>query len=440
MRCELRDSSIQPRRWRNWQTRRLQVPVVAISCGFKSHPPHESFPLVGSFFHVFGREKYFRKYFRHGSHFYYVNETGEQRMNLKKAFLISLCIVLGVVLISGGVVYKLGHDLYSSVNYVSDDSVTVEETIPEEAEEETDERTGDLVSDEELAAIQESMDTSKSVLSDEDIYNVLLIGVDRQERTWNGNSDCMILVSINQADNRVTMVSLMRDTYVNIPGVGYKKLNAAYAYGAGPLLCETITETYKIEVDRYVAVDFWDLVDIIDIIGGVWLEVSAEEVEVANGYILDMCERLMNIDPSEHYFPTGGGTVYADGVQAVAYARNRYVGNSDFERTERQRYVLTQLLEEVKKMSLADMTSAMQLILEYVTTNISESEIWSLVTELPEMLEYTFETSRVPYDGMYSTIYVNGQDMLVPDWEETLELLHDFIYGSDEESETDADS
>ncbi|MCD7956999.1 MAG: LCP family protein [Lachnospiraceae bacterium] len=361
-------------------------------------------------------------------------------MNLKKAFLISLCIVLGVVLISGGVVYKLGHDLYSSVNYVSDDSVTVEETIPEEAEEETDERTGDLVSDEELAAIQESMDTSKSVLSDEDIYNVLLIGVDRQERTWNGNSDCMILVSINQADNRVTMVSLMRDTYVNIPGVGYKKLNAAYAYGAGPLLCETITETYKIEVDRYVAVDFWDLVDIIDIIGGVWLEVSAEEVEVANGYILDMCERLMNIDPSEHYFPTGGGTVYADGVQAVAYARNRYVGNSDFERTERQRYVLTQLLEEVKKMSLADMTSAMQLILEYVTTNISESEIWSLVTELPEMLEYTFETSRVPYDGMYSTIYVNGQDMLVPDWEETLELLHDFIYGSDEESETDADS
>ncbi|MCD7882966.1 MAG: LCP family protein [Lachnospiraceae bacterium] len=361
-------------------------------------------------------------------------------MNLKKAFLISLCIVLGVVLVSGGVVYKFGHDLYSSVNYVSDDTVTVEETLPEEAEEETDERTGDLVSDEELAAIQESMDTSKSVASDEDIYNVLLIGVDRQERTWNGNSDCMILVSINKADNRVTMVSLMRDTYVNIPGVGYKKLNAAYAYGAGPLLCETITETYKIEVDRYVAVDFWDLVDIIDIIGGVWLDISAEEAEVANGYILDMCERLMDIDPTEHYFPTEGGTVYADGVQAVAYARNRYVGNSDFERTERQRYVLTQLMEEVKQMSLAQMTSAMQSILEYVTTNISETEIWSMVTELPEMLEYSFESSRVPYDGMYSTIYVNGQDMLVPDWEETLELLHEFIYGSDETGETDAES
>lgn len=365
------------------------------------------------------------------------SETGVQHMNLKKAFLISLCIVMGVLLVSVGVVYKVGHDMYSSVNYVSDDSVTVEETILEEAaEEETDERTGDLVSDEELAAIQESMDTSKSVVSDEDIYNVLLIGVDRQEQNWNGNSDCMILVSIDKADNRVTMVSLMRDTYVNIPGVGYKKLNAAYAYGAGPLLCETITETYKVDVERYVAVDFWDLVDIIDIIGGVYLEITAEEAEVANGYILDMCERLMDIDPEEHYFPAEGGTVYADGVQAVAYARIRYVGNSDFDRTERQRYVLTQLMEEVKQLSLAEMTSVMQSVMGYVTTNIPETEIWSMVTELPDMLDYSFETSRIPYDGMYSTIYVDGQDMLVPDWEETLELLHEFIYGNDEESET----
>ncbi|MCD8396579.1 MAG: LCP family protein [Lachnospiraceae bacterium] len=360
-------------------------------------------------------------------------------MNLKKIFIISFCIVIGIVLVSGGLIYKLGHDLYSSVNYVSDDSVAVEETLPEEAEEETDEGVGDVVSDEELAAIQDSMDTSKDVVSDDDIYNVLLIGVDRQDQTWNGNSDCMILVSINKADNRVTMVSLMRDTYVNIPGVGYKKLNAAYAYGGGPLLCETITETYKIEVEKYVAVDFWDLVDIIDIIGGVDLEITAEEAEVANGYIWDMCTRLMDIDPDEHYFPTSGGSVHADGVQAVAYARNRYVGNSDFERTERQRYVLTQLMEEVKDMSLAQMTSAMQSILEYVMTNISETEIWSMVTEVPEMLEYEFEMSRVPYDNMYSTIYVNGQDMLVPDWDETLEILHDFIYGSSEDTATGTD-
>ena len=71
--------------------------------------------------------------------------------------------------------------------------------------------------------------------SDDDIYNVLLVGVDRQDKTWNGNSDAMILVSINKAKNHVSMISLMRDTYVDIDGVGYAKLNAAYAYGAGPL-------------------------------------------------------------------------------------------------------------------------------------------------------------------------------------------------------------
>ncbi len=352
-------------------------------------------------------------------------------MNLKRAFLISLSTVAALVLVMFIAIPRVFSYFYGSANYLSDEDAVVEKTIPEE---ETDEGVGDLVSDEELAAIQDSMDSSKSVLSDDEIYNVLLIGVDRQEKTWNGNSDCMILLSINTKDNRVTMVSLMRDTYVNIPGVGYKKLNAAYAYGAGPLLCETVTDTYKIEVDNYVAVDFWDLVDIIDIIGGLDMEIDEDEVEITNLYIQDMCERLLDIDPSGHYFPESGGMVRADGVMAVAYARNRFVGNSDFERTERQRYILTQLMEEAKQMSLAQMTEKMQSILEYITTNIPESDIWSLVTELPDLLEYQFEMSRVPYDGMYSTIYVNGQDMLVPDWDETLEILHDFIYGSDEDS------
>ena len=96
---------------------------------------------------------------------------------------------------------------------------------------------------------------------------------------------------------------------------GYAKLNAAYAYGAGPLLCQTVTDTFRVQVDRYVAVDFWSLVDIIDIIGGVDLEITAKEAEVANGYINDMCERQLNIDPSEHQLPAEGGMVHCDGVQ-----------------------------------------------------------------------------------------------------------------------------
>lgn len=366
----------------------------------------------------------------------YNNERRPKKsgMNVKKVFAISFCIVLGIVFISGGVVYKLGTDLYSSINYVADEDVQMVETLPEEVMEETlstEERTGVAVSADELDDIHSLMNnlSKRETASDEDIYNVLLVGVDRRDKSWNGNSDAMMLVSVNKKEDKVSIVSLMRDTYVDIEGVGYAKLNAAYAYGAGPLLCQTVTDTYKVEVDRYAAVDFFDLIDIIDIIGGVSLEITPKEAEVANGYILDMCN-LMNIDGYEHQIPAEGGFVRCDGVQAVAFARNRYVGNSDFERTERQRYVIQQLMAEVKQMSVAQMTEKMQAILSHVTMNIPETEIWSMLGEVPDILEYEFEMSRVPYDDMYSVIYVKGQDMLVPDWDPTLEKLHDTIYGN----------
>ena len=366
----------------------------------------------------------------------YNNERKPKKsgMNVKKVFAVSFCIVLGIVFISGGVIYKLGTNLYSSINYVADEDIKMVETLPEEVMEETlstEERTGVAVSADELDNIHDLMNnlSKRETASDEDIYNVLLIGVDRRDKSWNGNSDAMMLVSVNKKEDKVSIVSLMRDTYVDIEGVGYAKLNAAYAYGAGPLLCQTITDTYKVEVDRYAAVDFFDLIDIIDIIGGVSLEITPKEAEVANGYILDMCN-LMNIDGYEHQIPAEGGFVRCDGVQAVAFARNRYVGNSDFERTERQRYVIQQLMAEVKQMSVAQMTEKMQAILSHVTMNIPETEIWSMLGEVPDILEYEFEMSRVPYDNMYSVIYVKGQDMLVPDWDATLEKLHETIYGN----------
>lgn len=365
----------------------------------------------------------------------YENEMKPKRngMNVKKVFAVSFCIVLGIVCISGGVIYKLGNSLYSSLNYVADEDVQTLETLPEEVMEETlstEERTGVVVSADELDSIHNLMSSlsERETISDDDIYNVMLIGVDRRDKSWNGNSDAMMLVSVNKAKNKVSITSLMRDTYVDIEGVGYAKLNASYAYGAGPLLCQTVTDTYKVKVDRYAAVDFFDLIEIIDIIGGVSLEITPKEAEVANGYILDMCN-LMEIDGYEHQIPSEGGLVRCDGVQAVAYARNRYVGNSDFQRTERQRYVIQQLIKEVEQMNISQMTEKMQSILGHVTMNIPESEIWSMLGEVPEILDYEFEMSRVPYDNMYSVIYVKGQDMLVPDWDATIEKMHNTIYG-----------
>ena len=355
----------------------------------------------------------------------------------KKALLIALAVIVVLILGAVGAVYGVTHGFYRSSNYTSDedamkDFTNVGEDTTAEDEVNPEDATGEVLSDEEQqeldAKLAEFAD-SEPVTNDGNVYNVLLVGVDRRDKSWAGNSDSMILMSLNYEKKQISMISLMRDTYVDIDGVGYAKLNAAYAYGAGPLLCQTVTDTFRVQVDRYVAVDFWSLVDIIDIVGGVDLEITAKEAEVANGYINDMCERQLNIDPSEHQLPAEGGMVHCDGVQAVAYARNRYVGNSDFERTQRQRYVLTQLMAEAKQLSVAQLTEKMQAILEHVTMNIPETEIWSMVTELPEMLDYKFEQVRIPYDDMYDVIYVNGQDMLVPYWEETLQKLQEQIYG-----------
>ena len=189
------------------------------------------------------------------------NYNGNRGPSWKKVLGISLSVILGIVAIGGGVIYYVGHNLISLSNYVADEEVKVVEELPEEAQEETlasDERQGVVLDEEQLNSLHEKMSNLNTVETkeDENVYNLLLVGVDRRDKSWNGNSDSMMLVSINHKAKRVSVVSLMRDTYVDIAGVGYAKLNAAYAYGGGPLLTSTITDTYKVDVSRYAAVDF----------------------------------------------------------------------------------------------------------------------------------------------------------------------------------------
>ncbi len=360
---------------------------------------------------------------------------------------ISLCIILAIVVAGGVLIYTIGHELISSTNFVADEDVkTVQvEELPEEAKEtvSAEEKKGRVLDESELNEIHQQMNQLSDVdtVEDEDVYNLLLVGVDRRDKTWNGNSDSMMLVSINHTAKRVSVVSLMRDTYVDIPGYGYNKLNAAYALGGGPLLTETITDTYKVDVSRYAAVDFENMIQIIDALGGIDLEMTDAEVEVANGYMLDMCNTL-GLNGYDYVLP-GGGVYHCNGVQAVAYARNRYVGNSDYARTERQRYVISQIIEEVKRMDVAQLTQFVKDVLPLVTHNVEETEIWDLVTKAPEILQYKFVQDRIPYDNMYDVIYVDSQDMLVPQWETTIEKLHNTIYGNgsiSDNSDNDAEN
>ncbi len=364
-------------------------------------------------------------------------QSGKQSVSWGKICGITLCVILAFVAAGSAAIYYFGHNLITRMNYQADEDVQQFETLPEEAiaaiETEA-EPSGTVLNESELISLHASMnqaqtDQGSDVIMDQSVYNIVLAGVDRDDKTWNGNADSVMLVSLNNDKKRTSVISLMRDTYVEIPGHDYNKLNSAYAYGGGPLLCDTIEENYRIPVERYAAVDFENLVDIVDALGGVELEWTANEIEVANGYIKDMCERVFDITYEDHAIMDGPGLLLSDGVQAVAYARNRFVGNSDYTRTQRQRYVIQQMIEKIKTLSSTQLLSFVQKVLPLVTHNLPEDEIWSLVWDAPAILKYDIIMDRVPYDGMYDEIDVDGQGMLVPHWDKTIMQMHQTIYG-----------
>lgn len=352
----------------------------------------------------------------------------KKKMSKKKKLAIALLILLALAAAIVGVVYAVGHHYYSKTNYMTDEEVAEQLAARRAAQEEAEAKEEEEEIDPELQAIQANLEqfaSTEPITSDGSVYNVVLVGLDTTTEDFIGNSDSMILISINYRLKQISMISLMRDTYVDIPGIGYRKLNASYPNGAGPLLCETITENYKVQVDRYVTVDFGNMIDIIDAIGTIEITFTEKEAENANKSIRQQC-RILGLNKKEYLIP-GEGTYECNGMQAVAYARIRKVGNADYQRTERQREVLMKLLDKVKAMSLDDIDRLANHLLPMLTHNIPESEFWGLLAKAPELLGYTITQDRIPYDGLFQS--VNGN--LVPDWDETIRKLKITLYGVD---------
>lgn len=351
----------------------------------------------------------------------------KKKMSKKKKLATALLILLALLVIIASVVYAVGHHYYSKTNYMTDEEVAEQLAAQRAAQEEAEAEEEEEI-DPELQAIQANLEqfaSTEPITSDGNVYNVVLVGLDTTTEDFIGNSDSMILISINYRLEQISMISLMRDTYVDIPGVGYRKLNASYPNGAGPLLCETITENYKVQVDRYVTVDFGNMIDIIDAIGTIEITFTEKEAENANKSIRQQC-RILGLDKDDYLIP-GEGTYECNGMQAVAYARIRKVGNADYQRTERQREVLMKLLDKVKTMSLEDIDRLANELLPMLTHNIPESEFWGLLAKAPELLGYTITQDRIPYDGLFQS--VNGN--LVPQWDETIRKLKITLYGVD---------
>ena len=265
------------------------------------------------------------------------------------------------------------------------------------------------------------------IMQDKDVFNILLIGSDTRKVGGNGRSDAMIVISINKKTKEIIATSLLRDIYLHIPGKSNNRINAAYALGGADLLMDTLEENFKLQIDRYVSVDFFAFIDIVDAIGGVTLEVSEKDIPVINGYIEEI-NTLTGQEITKDQL-TEEGTYLLNGKQTLGYVRNRYVGNSDFERTNRQRKVLEKIFEGVKGLNLLELNKLMNTLLPQVTTNLTQGEIFSLILSVPSFAKYDLKQWRIPIDGSYTGVRIKGMSVLGIDFEKNIKEIQRKIYG-----------
>lgn len=269
---------------------------------------------------------------------------------------------------------------------------------------------------------------TNGALSEDYVTSILLIGTDaRDEGSENGRSDSMILLSVNSRTRTIHLSSFMRDAYVQIPGHGSGKLNAAYSYGGAPLLMDTLEKNYDVSIDDYVTVSFSGFAGIIDAVGGVEVTLSDSEADAVNEILMSEVNELMGKDREDGLLRRGG-TLVLDGKQALSYARIRYVGNADFERTSRQREVMTAIFSKLKTTVFTAVPKLISAALPHMATNMTTGEMYLLSLRLPLMAGYKIEQQQIPADGTWSGQTIDGQSVLVVDFDENIEILEDTVY------------
>ncbi len=259
------------------------------------------------------------------------------------------------------------------------------------------------------------------------VRNILLIGTDARDPGIESRSDTIIVVSICPKQRRIYLTSILRDSYVDIPGYGQNRINHAYQMGGARLLVQTIEQNFGIRIDQYAKVDFYSFVDIIDSIGGVDIDVTDEEVHYVNAYLSEI-NQLMGIEPQDSFLQTGGRYTL-NGRQALAFSRIRYIG-TDFQRTARQRMVLEAAVDRLKHSSPKTVMHGASSVLELITTDISDLSMTALVFSSVFLRNYDLESARIPYDGLWwNALTENGQEVLGIDFDSTKAQFRSIIYG-----------
>ena len=265
--------------------------------------------------------------------------------------------------------------------------------------------------------------------------NIALFGLDaRDDDLKKGNrSDTIMIASINQDTDEVKLVSVYRDTYLNLSNDSYNKCNAAYAAGGPEQAILMLNMNLDMNITEYISINFNGLIELVDSLGGVQIDVEEAEIEHLNNYQKSMFSTESRVVLSDDYTPvTKAGLQTLNGMQATAYCRIRATAGDDFRRAERQRTVLLACLDKAKSASFSQLETALDSVLPHVATNLDTAEILSV---LQEVGNYTVTgTDGFPFEDTRATgrLGSKGSCVIPVDLETNVIALHNFLFEQEE--------
>lgn len=284
----------------------------------------------------------------------------------------------------------------------------------------------------------EHIEDVDSLVSESHVKNVLLIGTDK-EKGGSARSDSIMIASVNKQTGKITVVSILRDTHLDIPGECEAKVNSAYAWGGANLLVKTIEENFGIKIDDYATVNFEMFTELVDGLGGIEVEVTENEADYINN-------RHNYKGEEKPEYVESGESVHLTGYQALWYSRIRKL-DSDFNRTERQRKVISAIVKDVKgKMNpvgVFELISTAKSVAPFIETTLSTTDFWGLVTSLlicftksGADMDKLLVSAQLPFeDSWWFSSEWDGSSISI-DLDENREKLYELLYEAPAEDST----
>ncbi len=356
--------------------------------------------------------------------------ASEKNAKKTKIIRIGVCSFVSLLLVVVNIVSVVAFGMLNNVNTLNEQQIEEQRVTGDELlelDKEFAESSTDIISEADLDL------PTDYIMSTDDVSLILLVGSDsRLGVNKAARGDSMIIAAIDRKHKKIKMASIMRDLYAIIPGYKNDRFNNAFYYDSRyknldlKITFRTIEKNLGVKMEDYVVIDFSGFKDVINLLGGVTIDVNEKEAKY-------MCShKKYGLFPR---YSAGAGTYTMNGAEALNYCRMRKVGNGDFERTERQRRVISQVAEQLKGSDVSTLYDVAMKCMDSVVTNIPKEEMIGYAMEAVDILGYEIVQMQIPIEGtyIYETVYKNNTAMSIlwPNYSWNAKKLKAFLFDDD---------